>query len=110
MKSKKIPRTLGSTLDSFLDEEGILAEADAAAIKSVLSWKLKQAMKKKRLTKESVAKKMKTSRSQLDRLLDPNYTGVTLSSITRASKVLGLRLQYFVVDNEKPKQIKKRAA
>ena len=66
----------GSTFDSFLEEEGLLENLEAAAIKRVISYQLEQSMKKKHINKRELANKMHTSRSSLDRLLDPNNTSV----------------------------------
>lgn len=83
----------GSTLDDFLDEEGLLNEVEAIAIKRVIAYKLQEAMKKKKLSKQRLAAKMRTSRSALDRLLDPENPSVTLLTIVRASNVLGKRIR-----------------
>jgi hypothetical protein len=82
----------GSSFDSFLDQEGIREEVEAVAIKRVLAWQLAQEMKKKGKTKQAMARELQTSRSQLDRLLDPRNTAVTLETITRAAKVLGKKV------------------
>jgi len=82
----------GSTLDTFLEQHGIREEVEAVAIKRVLAWQLEQAMKKKRKTKQAMARELRTSRSQLDRLLDPRNTAVTLETITRAAKILGKKV------------------
>jgi DNA-binding phage protein len=82
----------GSTFDSFLEEHGIREEVEAVATKRVLAWQLEQEMKRQRKTKQAMAQELQTSRSQLDRLLDPRNTAVTLDTITRAAKVLGLRV------------------
>lgn len=88
----------GSTFDSFLDEEGIREEAEAVAIKRVISWQLAEAMKKKRKTKQAFAKELNTSRSQLDRLLDPRNIAVSLDTIARAAKALGKKLIIRIAD------------
>lgn len=82
----------GSSFDSFLEAEGIREEAEAVAIKRVLAWQLEKAMKNQRKTKKAMAAQLRTSRSQLDRLLDPQNTAVTLDTMTRAAKALGKRL------------------
>ena len=74
MKVKKNQKRMdhsGSTFDSFLEEEGIREEVEAVAIKRVLAWQLEQAMQEQQKTKQAMAKQLHTSRSQLDRLLDP---------------------------------------
>jgi len=88
----------GSTFDSFLDEEGIREEVEAVAIKRVLAWQFEHAMQKQQKTKQAMAKQLHTSRSQLDRLLDPQNVSVTLDTITRAARALGKRLILRVAD------------
>ena len=92
IKKKKHPRH-GSTLDSFLKEEGVLEEFRAAAVKEVIAWQIQQAMKKRKLTKNKMAELMQTSRAQLDRLLDPEQGNVTLDTLHRAAHVLGCELR-----------------
>jgi antitoxin HicB len=89
---------IGSSLDDFLEEEGILEEINVIAIKRVLAWQIKNAMEEKKLTKSEMAKQMKTSRSSLDRLLDPNNASVTLDTINRAAKIIGKRVHFELVD------------
>jgi predicted XRE-type DNA-binding protein len=88
----------GSTFDSFLDKEGIREEVEAVAIKRVLAWQLEQAMRERQKTKQAMAKQLHTSRSQLDRLLDPQNVSVTLDTIARAARALGKRLIIGVAD------------
>jgi predicted XRE-type DNA-binding protein len=87
----------GSTLDDFLQEEGIREQATAVAVKRVLAWQLQQAMQQRRLTKTQMAKLMATSRAQLDRVLNPDDGNVTLDSLQRAAKVLGRGLKLELV-------------
>jgi hypothetical protein len=82
----------GSSFENFLEEEGIREEVEARAIKRVLAWQFQQEMERQRKTKRAMAAELNTSRSQLDRLLDPNNTAVSLETMTRAAKVLGKRL------------------
>ena len=91
-KVRKANPHLGSSLDSFLEEEGIREEVEARAIKEVIAWQLSQAMEKKHLSKSRMAQMMGTSRAQLDRLLDPNRD-VTLSTLARAATMVGRRLR-----------------
>jgi antitoxin HicB len=91
MTKKKHPNR-GSTLDSFLEAEGLREEIEARAIKEVIAWQLTRAMAKKRMTKSRMASLMGTSRAQLDRLLDPKRD-VTLSTLTRAAGMVGRRLR-----------------
>ena len=88
----------GSTFESFLEEEGILDEVDAVAIKRVLAWQLSEAMKAGNLTKKAMAERMGPSRSQLDRLLDPENSAVHLQTITKAARAVGKRLRIEMVD------------
>jgi antitoxin HicB len=88
----------GSTFDSFLDEEGIREDVEAVATKRVLAWQLEQAMQEQQKTKQAMAKQLRTSRSQLDRLLDPRNASVTLETISRAARALGKRLIIRVAD------------
>ena len=88
----------GSTFDSFLEEEGILEEVEAAAIKRVIAWQLAQAMESSKISKKAMAERLGTSRSQLDRLLDPENSAVHLQTIARAARALGKRLRFEMVD------------
>jgi hypothetical protein len=95
MKEKKNRKRFnhsGSSFDSFLEEHGIREEVEAVAVKRVLAWQLEQAMKDQQKTKRVMARELRTSRSQLDRLLDPRNTAVSLETITRAARVLGKRV------------------
>ncbi len=97
-KNDKIKDHSGSTFDSFLDQQGIREEVEAVAIKRVLAWQLEQAMHQQQKTKQAMAKQLHTSRSQLDRLLDPQNVSVTLDTITRAARALGKRVIIRVAD------------
>jgi antitoxin HicB len=96
-KNDEVEHT-GSTFDSFLEEEGIREEVEAVAVKRVISWQLEQAMRKKNKTKKALARELSTSRSQLDRLLDPENTAVSLDTISRAARALGKRLIIRLAD------------
>jgi antitoxin HicB len=91
-------RHSGSTFDSFLQEESIRQEVETVAIKRVLASQFKQAMQKQHKTKVGMAKELHTSRSQLDRLLDPNKLSVTLGTISKAAKVLGKEVIIQIAD------------
>ena len=93
----------GSSFDSFLEEEGIREDVEAVAIKRVLAWQLEQEMNRQRKTKQAMAKQLRTSRSQLDRLLDPRTASVTLDTMSRAARALGKRLIVRVADVKPPK-------
>jgi antitoxin HicB len=97
-KRREVTDHSGSTFDSFLEEEGIREEVEAVAIKRVLAWQLLQAMQDQQKTKRVMAKQLRTSRSQLDRLLDPQNVSVTLETIARAARVLGKRLIIRMAD------------
>lgn len=87
----------GSSFDNFLQEEGLQVECSAIAIKRVLARQLESEMKRQNLTKAEMARLMQTSRAQLDRLLDPEKTGVSIETITRAASVVGRQLRIELV-------------
>ena len=89
---------LGSDFDSFLEEEGLLEEAEAVATKRVLAYQITRAMEDQKLSKAAMARRMQTSRSALDRLLDPMVPSVTLLTIERAARALGRRLRVEMVE------------
>ena len=91
---------IGSSLDDLLEADGILAEVSAIAIKRVLAWQVAEEMRNLGLSKTEMAAQMRTSRTSLDRLLDPENTSVTLKTLERAATVLGKRLQIELVDIE----------
>jgi antitoxin HicB len=82
----------GSTLDSFLEEEGVREGFEARTVKEVIAWQLAEAMKAQKLSKKKMAELMKTSRAQLDRLLDPAKGNVTLDTMQKAAAVVGRQL------------------
>jgi len=99
MKTKEPPFDhAGSSFESFLEEEGILEEVRAVAIKRVIAWQLSEAMKAGKISKKAMAERMGTSRSQLDRLLDPENSAVNLETITRAARAVGKRLRLEMID------------
>lgn len=83
----------GSKFDEFLEEEGILAETEVVAVKRVIAFQLNELMKEQKLTKTQLAKRMGTSRSALERLLDPDNASVTLLTLERAAKALGKNIR-----------------
>jgi antitoxin HicB len=95
-KAKKKAR-VGQTFDDFLKEEGMQEEVHAAAIKRVIAWQLAEAMKARHISKSEMARRMSTSRSQLNRLLDPNVEAVELQTLVRAAHVLGRNLRVELV-------------
>jgi hypothetical protein len=94
---KKRNKHIGSSLEDFLKEEGVLEETRAVALKETLAWQLQQAMKKEKITKVEMARRMKTSRAALDRLLDPRNASVTLQTLTRAAHAIGRDLRIELV-------------
>lgn len=87
---------MGSSIDDFMKEEGIFEETQAQAIKEVVAWQLAEAMKKKKISKNKMATMMKTSRSQVDRLLDPK-NDITLGSLQKAAAMVGRRVSIELV-------------
>ena len=83
---------IGSSFDDFLVEEGIYEEVTAEAVKRVIAWQLEQRRQERGMSKAALAAEMHTSRTQVDRLLDPTNTKVQLDTLQRAAKVLGRRL------------------
>jgi DNA-binding phage protein len=96
MKKKRKGR-VGSSFDDFLKEEGIYEEVTARAIKRVIARQLGALMQSERLTKSEMAKRMQTSRAQLDRLLDPDNESVTLGTLARAAEAVGRQLRFELV-------------
>jgi len=86
----------GSSLDDFLKNEGVFDEAQAIAVKEVVAWQLTEAMQQRALTKTKLAAMLKTSRSQVDRLLDPTCD-VTLSTLQRAAALVGRKVRVELV-------------
>jgi antitoxin HicB len=97
-RKPKKPNHSGSTLDSLLKDDGILEEVEAVALKRVIAWQLAKIMRAKKISKKTMAERMHTSRSQLDRLLDPDNAAVHLATITRAAKVVGKKIRLELVD------------
>src|SRR5215210_9259176 len=81
------------TFDEFLAKEGLLAETEDAALKEIIAVQIKAAMKAERITKTAMAVRMRTSRRQLDRLLDPSNPSVTLATLRRAANAVGRNLR-----------------
>jgi len=94
--AKKNPR-IGSSFESWLDEQGIREEVTAAAVKAVIARQLTAEMKKKKITKRRMATLMKTSRAQVDRLLDPDNGSATIESLQRAARIVGRELRMQLV-------------
>jgi len=85
--------SIGSSFDDFLQEEGIYEEVQATAIKRVLSWQLQQAMESAHISKAEMARRMHTSRSHLDRLLDPDNERIQLDTLMKAASAVGKRVR-----------------
>ena len=88
---------IGSTLDDFLKEEGLFEETEAKAIKTVITMMINRELKEQHTTKAELARKMRTSRAALSRLLDSKNTSVTLNSIVKVMRALGKRLYVSIV-------------
>jgi len=88
---------VGSSFEDYLREQGTLEETTAAAVKRVIAWQLKEAMATERLSKNQMAKKMNTSRSQLDRVLDPKNDRIQLATLIGAAEALGRQLRIEIV-------------
>jgi antitoxin HicB len=86
-------RNIGSDFDKFLEEEGLLEEATAVAVKRYIAFQLAEKMTESNLSKAEMARRMETSRSSLDRLLDPENSSVTLQTLQSAVQALGGRLK-----------------
>lgn len=96
MSSRKKGR-IGSSFEDFLKAEGAYEETSALAIKRVLAWQLEDAMKQENLTKNEMAKRMRTSRSQLDRILDPANDKIQLDTVFKAARALGREVRLELV-------------
>ncbi len=96
---KKVARSTAkfTALDDFLQGEGKRDEFEAVAIKEVLAWQIEEAMKTNKISRNGLAKRMKTSRSQIGRLLDPKDGNVTLTTLQRAANIVGRRLRLELV-------------
>ena len=88
---------LGSSLDDFLEEEGLLAEAEAVAVKRVLAFQLAELMVEQQVSKAEMARRMNTSRTAVDRLLNPDSEAATLATLEKAASALGRRLHVELV-------------
>ncbi|NKB23294.1 MAG: helix-turn-helix domain-containing protein [Kiritimatiellae bacterium] len=86
-------RHIGSDFDGFLQKEGLLAESEATALKRIIAYQIEKEMKQRNLTKSSLARMMQTSRSSLDRLLDPENASVTLLTLESVALALGRKLK-----------------
>jgi hypothetical protein len=90
-------RHIGSSLDDFLREEGVLEESRAIAIKETVAFQIQQAMETEKISKIEMARRMKTSRAALDRFLAPGNASVTLQTLTKAARSIGRDLRIELV-------------
>ena len=93
MKNKSI----GSSFDEFLVEEGICEEVEAGAIKKIIAYQLQEAIKKEQLTKTALATQLETSRAAVNRLLDPENESITLLTLKKAANVLGKKIRLELI-------------
>jgi antitoxin HicB len=89
----------GQSIDAFLDEQSLRGDVDSAATKRVLAWQLEQARKRIRLSKKDLASAMNTSRTQVERVLDPTNVAVSLDTLERAAGALGMKLKIELVES-----------
>ncbi len=95
--SKRKNAQIGPLFEDWLKEEGIHGEVTTSSIKRVLAWQLEEAMREQKLSRSQMAKRMQTSRPQLDRVLDPANGGVTLDTLARAAKAVGRKVSLELV-------------
>jgi antitoxin HicB len=84
---------VGSDFDSFLQDEGLLEDSEAVAAKRVIAYQIAQEMERTHVSQSELARRMRTSRSSVDRLLDPENPSVTLATLERAASAVGKRLK-----------------
>ena len=107
--TKTAHQPIGASFESFLEEDGILEAVDEAAVKKVIAWQIAEGMKQRKLNKSEMADAMQTSRTQLNRLLNPSNTGVALHTLYRAAAVLGKKLRVEMIDEDEPPRRPRRA-
>lgn len=88
---------IGSNFDDFLEEEGLLAKAQAVAIARVFAWELEAYIAKENQSKTAIARSLETSRSAVDRILDPENTSISLTTMAKLAEVMGKKLQITLV-------------
>jgi antitoxin HicB len=84
---------IGSDLDSFLQEDGLLAECEAGALKRVVAWQLEREMKRRHISRAKLASRMKTAPATLDSLFSPDHSTVTLQLLEQVALALGRKLK-----------------
>ena len=89
---------IGTSFDGFLEEEGLLAESSAEALKRVIAWQIKNFLEVNHINKTNFALKMKTSRSQLDRLLDPQNTNISLKALVSTANAMGKHVEINIIN------------
>lgn len=92
-----VNKHIGSSFDDFLEEEELLAEVQAVAIARVFAWELKSYIAKEKQSKSAIARSLETSRSAVDRILDPENTSINLTTMTKMAEVMGKKLQISLV-------------
>lgn len=97
MSEVKSSAGIGSSFDGFLKDEGIYEDAQETALLRVFVWKIREVMKARAITKVEMARRMNTSRSQLDRLLNPENEHVELATLARAASAVGYKLKLDLV-------------
>ncbi len=97
MRKKKENPHIGSSFDSFLEEQGMLEECEYQALKEILADQVRKAMEENRISKTAMAERMKTSRRQLDRLLDPSVGNITLATMAKAARAVGRELRIALI-------------
>ncbi len=97
VKRKTLNSRLGSTLDSFLEEEGILEDATAQAQNKVLAYQLAKEMQLQKISKSEMARRLRTSRSQIDKLLNPNYNKFQIDTAQKFAAALGKTLRIELI-------------
>lgn len=95
---------IGSSFDDFLNDEGLIEEVSASALKRVIAWQLAQAMKAQKVSKKALAERMHTSRTAINRALDQNDAGMTLATLASAARALGQRVEVRLVPDVDTKQ------
>ena len=90
---------IGSSFDDFLNDDGLIEEVSAGALKRVIAWQLAEAMKAQKVSKKALAERMHTSRTAVDRALDGNDAGMTLATLASAARALGQRVEVRLVPN-----------
>ena len=96
-----VNKHIGSSLDDFLAQEGLLESSQSFAIKQVLAWQIARFIERHKLTKTAMANRMNTSRSALDRLLDPDNDSVTLKTLQNAAEAIGAHIEMKLVFDKK---------